>query len=428
MIVFWIIAGLLTLIVMLILVVPVLRTRQAPDEQQNRTALNVHLTRDRLHELEHDYQQQRIEPAQYQAMKRELELALARDLEAAPEEQSEQTAFEQGKWVAWVMMLFVPLLAVSLYLHYGEQRVFDEAIMTQARARQQATSTERPTVASIEAMVGKLATRLKKSPDDPRGWMMLGRSYMVMGRYKAAADAYAQLQKLVGDEVSVLLQYAQAKVMSNNGQWDDSAIAMIKKALELEPENPVALSLSGLLAARQGQKDTALKLWRTAQKQLKPDSEQYRELDNMIASISGQQPPAAQQTASSQAAVTSAPEKTTGIAQQAIKVKVSITPELLAKASSDQTIFIYAQALSGPPMPIAVVRKKVSELPIVVTLDDSMAMMPTRKLSSFEQVRIAARVSQSGSALPAAGDLQGKVEPVDTTTTRPASVVINQVL
>ena len=113
---------------------------------------------------------------------------------------------------------------------------------------------------------------------------------------------------------------------------------------------------------------------------------------------------------------------------QAIEVNVSITPDLLAKTSSEQTIFIYAQALNGPPMPIAVARKKVSELPLVVTLDDSMAMMPTRKLSSFDQVRIAARISQSGSALPATGDLQGKVEPVNTATTRSVSVVIDQVL
>lgn len=426
MIVFWVIAGTMTIIVMLMLVIPVLRATRQSSEHQNRTDLNVQLNRNRLHELEHDYKQQRIELSQYQAMKDELELALARDLELASENPYKQSTSNQGKWVTWVMMLGIPVLAVTLYLHYGDQRVFDKTVMAQANARQTAPGA-RPTVASIEAMVDKLATRLKQSPDDPKGWMMLGRSYMVMGRYQEASDAYAQLHKLVGDEVNVLLQYAQAKVMSNNGQWDDSAIAMLDKALKLEPENSVALSLSGLLAARQGKQETAVNLWKKAQKQLQPDSEQYLELDNMIASISGNQP-TSQKTASGQPAGTKNIEKPVAGTGQSIKVRVTITPELLAQAKPDQTTFIYAQALNGPPMPIAVVRKKVSELPAVVTLDDSMAMMPTRKLSSFEQVRIAARISQSGSAMPTAGDLQGKVEPVNTSTNQPVSVVIDQIL
>ncbi len=427
MITFWVIAAVLTVLVLLILIIPILRTTQQSTTSNNRTTLNIQLSRDRLHELERDYHQKGLDQSQYQAMKQELELSLAKDLESAPESSTEQSTPAQGKWVAWVLVLFVPIVAVSLYLNYGDLRAFDPSAQAQANTRQTGSPTQQPSAASIEKMVDGLAKRLQQEPNDPQGWMMLGRSYMVMGRYKLASNAYAQLQKLVGDDVNVLLQYAQAKVMSNNEQWDASSIAMVEKALTIEPENPVALSLTGILAARRGNRDTAISMWRKAQTTMQPNSTEYNELENMIASLSGNTTPTNTQRTTNQTA--SAAEKSSSKAiAQSIKVNVSITPELLTQAQSDQTIFIYAQALTGPPMPIAVVRKKVSELPVVVTLDDSMAMMPTRKLSSFDQVRIAARISQSGSAMPATGDLQGKVEPVSTATSTSVSVVIDHIL
>jgi cytochrome c-type biogenesis protein CcmH len=425
--IFWVIAAIITIIVLLMLVLPMLRGNQHTDKTQDRTALNIQLIRDRLLEVERDYTEQRLSSAQYKIIKQELQLALAKDLQSAPDQDFVQQPTDQGRWMAWVVMLFVPILAVSLYWNYGDSRGFDLPEITQAQANQ---SEQQPSAESIEKMVDSLAARLKQNPDDQQGWFMLGRSYMVMGRYAEASNAYAQLQKLVGDNANVLLQHAQAKVMSNGGQWDSSSIALLDKASKLEPENPVVLSLSGLRAAQQGKTDTAVGLWRKAQNAMQPDSEEYNELDKMIASINNN---GASKTENIQPVQTtelaeSPPQTNTAVSASTIEVKVSIAPELLAKTSSEQTIFIFAQALSGPPMPIAVARKKVSELPVVVTLDDSMAMMPTRKLSSFEQVRIAARISQSGSAMPSAGDLEGKVEPVDIAKTKSVSVVIDQVL
>ena len=431
MITFWVIAAMITTIVMLILVLPILRTSTNSTTANDRTELNVQLTRDRLHDLERDHQQQRIEPAQYQVMKEELKLSLARELESKPVSENLHRSSNQGKWAAFASIMLVPFLAVTLYLNYGDTRAFDESLLTRNKTHQSGNSAQKPSMASIENMVGGLAARLKQNPNDPQGWFMLGRSYMVMGRYGEASDAYAELQKLVGDQASVLLQHAQAKVMNNNGQWDSTTIAMLKKAMTLEPENPVGLSLSGLLAARQGEKELAIKMWRKAQTTMQAASEEYKELDRMIASVSGNAISNTRKTTTDQQIkpnITTVETQTTTTSAHAIEVKVSITPELKEKAGANQTIFIYAQALTGPPMPIAVARKKVSELPLVVTLDDTMAMMPTRKLSSFEKVRIAARISKTGSAMPAAGDLQGKVEPVTTSTTQSVSIIIDHVL
>ena len=63
-------------------------------------------------------------------------------------------------------------------------------------------------------------------------------------------------------------------------------------------------------------------------------------------------------------------------------------------------------------MPLAIVQRTVAELPVSVTLDDSMAMTPTMKLSNFTEVVVGARISKSGNAMPQAGDLQGEVSPI----------------
>jgi cytochrome c-type biogenesis protein CcmH len=100
--------------------------------------------------------------------------------------------------------------------------------------------------------------------------------------------------------------------------------------------------------------------------------------------------------------------KATGAAQ--LQVEVSLAAEVLAKVNPTDTVFIYARAKQGTPMPLAVVKKQVKDLPLKITLDDSMAMTPSMKLSNFSEVMVMARVSSSGNALPQAGDYVGQVE------------------
>ena len=104
-----------------------------------------------------------------------------------------------------------------------------------------------------------------------------------------------------------------------------------------------------------------------------------------------------------------------------------LLPELRARASPDDTVFIFARAAQGPPMPLAVRRAKVRELPLEFALDDSMAMAPGMQLSGFPRVIVGARVSKSGSATPQAGDLQGASAPVANDASG-VSVVIDSVV
>jgi hypothetical protein len=113
---------------------------------------------------------------------------------------------------------------------------------------------------------------------------------------------------------------------------------------------------------------------------------------------------------------------------KSIKVTVSLSPALAGRPSPTDTVFIFARAAQGPKMPLAIVRKQVRDLPITVTLDDSMAMVPDMKMSSFPQVVIGARVSKSGDAVPKAGDLEGYAPPLKAGAAGPAEIVIASVV
>ncbi len=103
---------------------------------------------------------------------------------------------------------------------------------------------------------------------------------------------------------------------------------------------------------------------------------------------------------------------TSTAASLSVSGQVTIQPALAVKASPNDTLFIFARAKTGPKMPLAILRLKVSDLPATFTLTDDMAMTPTMKMSSFPEVVIEARVSKSGQAVPSSGDLQGFSEPV----------------
>jgi cytochrome c-type biogenesis protein CcmH len=92
-----------------------------------------------------------------------------------------------------------------------------------------------------------------------------------------------------------------------------------------------------------------------------------------------------------------------------LEVSVSLDPALGDRVAPGDTLFVFARAVQGPRMPLAIVRRQAGELPLTVTLDDSQAMAPNFRLSAFPEVSVGARISKSGNATPQPGDLQGGV-------------------
>ncbi|MBK1704004.1 c-type cytochrome biogenesis protein CcmI [Halochromatium glycolicum] len=110
-----------------------------------------------------------------------------------------------------------------------------------------------------------------------------------------------------------------------------------------------------------------------------------------------------------------------------LQVRAELDPALAGRYPPNTTVFIFARAASGPPMPLAVQRTTLGQLPVAVQLDDSMAMMPAMQLSNFPQVIVGARVSPSGQAMPRPGDLEGESGPVSNASDETIRILIDRV-
>ena len=113
-------------------------------------------------------------------------------------------------------------------------------------------------------------------------------------------------------------------------------------------------------------------------------------------------------------------------AEASISVTVDLSDEARAASSDDQVVFIYATATQGPPMPLAVSRLSVADLPVTVVLDNSMAMIPTMTLSTFDSVTVGARISTTGNAVAQQGDWFNEAPNIEPSTTDEISLVIDQ--
>lgn len=426
---FLLIGGVLILIAFLIVLPPLWRKQPIAAADQDQR--NIAIARQRLAELKEQLQAGALTQALYDEQLIELEQALIDDLDigridslpiaALPlsmaVESPVQASTSRGRWMAVALVLAIPFVTGSLYWTLGNYQS-----LTQADQPAVANQTT-PELEQINNMVAGLAERLQKQPDDALGWTMLGRSYKYLQQYPKAVEAFEHAYKLIGDQPEIMLLYADALAFANNEQLAGKPAELVLKALAIEPDNVTGLWLGGMAKAQTGDFAAAMDLWKKLEALLPPGSEAQQEIQGLMAKLATQIPEGTAQAESkpvepaktgrtgSQPVVTLPPS----LAVASIDVQVSLAPELQKSASPNDTVFIYAQALSGPKMPLAIVRKQVSELPLTVSLTDAMAMMPTMKLSSFEQVKLLARISKSGDAMQQSGDLIGVIEQVALT-------------
>ena len=348
----------------------------------------------RLRELEQDVEDGVISAGQMAQARLEMEHALVRDLPADNGDPGSQTAGRDWHTAAAVV-LAVPVLAAVLYGHYGSPGI----IRSQQLAGELSSGASREQqLATIAEMVDSLADRMHKNPDDAEGWTMLGRSYKVLHRYAEAAMAYEHVHGLEPDNVDIILQYADTLAMVNDGRMAGRPQSLVEQALLLEPDNPMALWLAGIAARETGDDTAALQYWQKLLPLVNADADAYRQVREMIAEIS---PDTAAGAGTGNMPAAQAGEKS-------LRVSVGLSESLSSSVQPGDTLYIFARAVAGPPMPVAAARLSAADLPAEVVLNDSMAMMPELKLSGFEQVQVAARISRSGNPVAVSGDLESQ--------------------
>jgi len=390
MVVFWLLAVLMTAVALAFVLVPLLRHR--PVSGPSTVEANLDVLRSQRREIEADVANGTLPAeARDEAL---AELMRRADSDLVPV--AEPQATPRRPWIAAaIVAVAIPALAFGLYLARG----------TPAAADPRLAANGGMDAKQIVAMVDTLARKVKERPNDVQGWSLLARSLATLGRFQDAADAYAHLATIAPGDPSVLADYADSLAMAQGHVLAGKPYELAKQALAIDPSHPKALALAASAALEANDYAASLRYWHALEAQLPPNSEDLQQVQAIMSDVEAK-------ARASGVTVAAAPAATPASANAAhgggsVTGSVVASPEMTSRIHAGDTLFVYARAENGPRMPLAIIRGSAGELPMKFALDDSQAMSPTMKLSRASAVRIEARVSRSGNAMPQAGDIMG---------------------
>ena len=418
---FWFLTAAMAALAVLFVVVPLLRARAASGPSE--VEANLEVLQGQRREIEADIAAGALPADSRDEALADLVGRAATDLAPAP-----AAAASAGKpWPAAVAAgVAIPVVAFGLYLAIGSPNAMDPLVMAAASGKLEDHQ--------IVEMVDSLAAKMKERPDDATGWSLLARSLSSLGRFKESAEAYERLAKLTPGDPQVLADYADILAMAQGKRLAGKPEALIRQALEIDPKHPKALALAASAAADAGDLPASLQYWQRLADSLPPDSEDGREVAQIIAQLrqqaegTGVKLPPPQAPAATAAAPKPAPAAAASAAPiQSVSGSVASAPDIAGKLSGAETVFILARAEGGPRTPLAVIRAVARELPMKFALDDSQAMAPGVNISSASAVRIEARVSRTGNVIPQSGDLVGTSAPVKPGA-RDVKIVVDKVV
>jgi len=445
---FWIISALLVLIAFAFFLPPMLRKQQS--DGGARRSQNILIANEQLSELEQNFEKGEVSQEEYQNTRDELELTLFSDV-ADDDSHLADNSTKAPVLSIIAVILFIPLLSVWLYKELGNSvytTSFDSKKIAAEVNKNMAVPRNPDGTPDIDTMVIGLQKKLEANPKNAEGWYMLGRSYMVLRRYSDATNAYEKAYQLMPESVDVMLSLADSIAMQNKGGVSGKSVELINKALEVDPNNLTALWLGGMAARQKKDYVVAIQRWSKVLDIIK-DSSERQEVISLIKEAEKQLTPEQHQVVKTELASlispkkvlnktpnkkveTQAPTKAVAVetkqpstTEKSITVSVSLSDTFKDKVSPTDVVFVYAKAMSGPPMPLAAAKIQVKDLPVDIILNDSMAMMPSMKLSAHSEVVIGARVSKSGQPVSKAGDLYAEKRSVKIMSK--VDLVINEV-
>lgn len=394
---FWLAAGLLLLVALAFLLIPVLRGRKAQAEE-DRTALNVALYQERLAELQAQHEAGTLTEAQLEAGRAEAARELLADTEGAAADRSARL----GRALPLLAALLVPTLGLGLYAHWGSS---DKVQLAREMREQPRT---------IEEMTARLEKAVQAQPDSAEGWYFLGRTYMAQERPVDAAKAYERAVQIAGRQPELLGQWAQALYFASQKRFTPEVQALTEDALKADPNEVTSLGLLGIAGFEEGRFKDAIGYWERLIAVLPQD-------DPSRAALQGGIDRARERLAENGETLPERETLTKSMPQ--LKVRVDLAAALKDKVQPGDTVFIFARAAEGPPMPLAVKRLTVKDLPAEVVLSDADAMMPQLKISNFPQVQLVARVSREGNAK--SGEWIGRGPALSSATEDPQQLTID---
>ncbi|MCC6714979.1 MAG: c-type cytochrome biogenesis protein CcmI [Gammaproteobacteria bacterium] len=386
---FTLLAIAMTLIAMAIVALPLLRAGHGRAAEGAKS--NVDLLREQAAELDADLARGLLSPAQHGQAHEELQRRVLE--EAGPARAQPRPRTRAAGAAIAAASLAIPVLAAVIYLHVGAPQLASRAIQTQGAGGEL-------TRAEVEDFAAQMSARVKANPGDAEAWLLLARSHAFMEQPQEAMTAYRQAIAAAPRTAAPLVELAELLYQNDRGDVHGEARELIARALAIEPRDARALALAGRLALDAGDFAAAIQHWETLRAMIPKESSTYAAIEAGIAE------------ARAHAGMPAAPDAAPAAVSASVTGTVTLKEGMAEKVAPGDTLFVFARAMEGPRMPLAVLRRPASELPLAFTLDDSMAMAPGMSLSSAGEFTVVARISRSGNVAPQSGDLEGSGGPV----------------
>lgn len=414
---FYLAALSMLLIALLIFLLPVLRVRKYQAEE-DRTALNVALYQESLDELDSQFTAGALSAEQLAQGKAEAARVLLQDTETG----TPKSIGGFGKALPLIAALLIPIAGFGLYQHWG---AYDNVKLAMDMA-------EPPE--SMAEVIERLQKVVAVQPKSLDALFMLGRTYMNAEQPREAARTFNAAIELAGRQPELLSQWAQAEYFANGKRWNDDLQAAVNEVLQDNPDEPTVLGLIGIAAFESGDFQTSINAWSRLVASLNTEDpsvepimmgiQQARQaLDQQGSTPRGPTPEFKADSASED----SAKQSLAAINPESkVTVQVSLGSKLQGTLAADDSVFVFARAQQGPPMPLAVKRLTVADLPVTLELSDADAMLDNMKLSSFPKIALQARISKQGN--PTEGEWESVPQPEELPVTAPVQLVIDQAI
>ncbi len=306
----------------------------------------------------------------------------------------------------WVVLLTLAAVALAAWLWFGWRAPAGIAPVTpvppvpQVATAPASSAAPAPLSASqVQRGIERARDELQRNPKDAAAWAMLAHTHEMAGQFKEAAEAYRRLLALRPQDAQAHADFADALGVASQGSLQGEPAKLITRALELEPANFKALVLAGKEAFERRQYAAAVGFWERALKAT-GDAALQRPVATSIAEARALMAP------------TTAGPAASATAQPFVAGRVTLASALKGQVGPEDTVFVFARPADGSRMPVALLKKRGRDLPLDFALDDTLAMTREARISQHAQLRIGARVSKRGDAIPAAGDIEAELGPV----------------
>jgi len=403
---------------LLISIIVIIRTlMNKNNEKINSNQNSIDIYNQKLKEINFDIENHLITKSEANNAIEELEYSLIKDNKNTDILDSKLyfSNLESKKTISIILLLVIPVFVISVYSFIGTPNSIEKLVLVSDLKN---TKSDSEKLVSVEQMLKRVERRLLDDPNNSDDWLMLANSYVVLKRYPEAIRALENLYRLKGDDPSLLFRYADVLAMANSGIFAGKPSELIKKALQLDPQNTMGLWLAGLVAYEEGEVKKAINYWENVLPKLEIGSEEEKNIRKYIEFAKENNNISIQNNGS--------------ITQEKIEYSLKLSIELspnFTNINKNKAVFIYAKPINSPNnMPIIVLRKTVADLPLLVEMNDSMSMLPSNKLSDYKSVQVLARISNSGNAKSEKGDLIGIVESMSTTSKNITKLIINTTL